>query len=177
MYRCACDVPSHCYTWSFEPKTDWSANYASATEIFGYFKDFAKKYGLEKYIKLQHEVVGAQWNEVTGQWSVQVKSYGDETVKTASAHILINAGGILNAWRYPAIPGIQSYKGTLVHSAGWPDDLDLSGKVVGLIGNGYEDGVSNVEIMGLLTREMKVFWDPDPARYQVTSQRTGDLHS
>lgn len=136
FFSCACDVPSHCYTWSFEPKTDWSANYASSKEIFKYFKDFSTRHGLDKYIALEHEVVGATWDEETAQWHVQVKDLQSGTVSSASAHVLINAGGILNAWRYPPIPGIQSYKGDLVHSAAWPQDLDLKGKVVGLIGNG-----------------------------------------
>lgn len=129
-------MPSHCYTWSFEPKTDWSANYASSKEIFKYFKDFSTKYALDKYIELSHEVIGAVWDEEAGQWHVQVKDINNGSVESASAHILINAGGILNAWRYPPIPGINTYKGTLVHSAAWPEELNLSGKVVGLIGNG-----------------------------------------
>ncbi|KAJ5653418.1 flavin-binding monooxygenase [Penicillium lividum] len=148
---CACDVPSHCYTWSFEPKTDWSANYATAKEIFGYFKDFAARHALEKFIEFQHEVVGAQWDDATGEWTVQVKNNADGTIKTDSAHVLINAGGILNAWRYPTIPGIQSYKGTLVHSAAWPEDLDLSGKVVGLIGNGS----SGIQILPAIKSQVK----------------------
>ncbi|KAJ5745469.1 flavin-binding monooxygenase [Penicillium odoratum] len=148
---CACDVPSHCYTWSFEPKTDWSANYATAKEIFGYFKDFAARHELEKFIEFQHEVVGAQWDDVIGEWTIQVKNNADGTIKTDSAHVLINAGGILNAWRYPAIPGIQSYKGALVHSAAWPEDLDLSGKVVGLIGNGS----SGIQILPAIKSQVK----------------------
>lgn len=133
---CACDVPAHNYTWSFEPKTDWSANYASSKEIFKYFKDFTRKYGLSKYIKLEHEVVGATWMEAEAQWKVDVKDLRSGNTQSSFAHILVNAGGILNAWRYPPIPGIKDFKGDLVHSAAWPEHLDLNGKVVGLIGNG-----------------------------------------
>ena len=50
--------------------------------------------------------------------------------------ILINAGGILNAWRWPAIPGLEKYKGKLLHTANWDPNVDLTGKHVGLIGNG-----------------------------------------
>jgi cation diffusion facilitator CzcD-associated flavoprotein CzcO len=75
-------------------------------------------------------------DEGVGKWHARAKDLRTGTVKTASAHVLINAGGILNAWRYPPIPGIEKYKGILVHSAAWPEDLDLTGEVVGLIGNG-----------------------------------------
>lgn len=53
-----------------------------------------------------------------------------------SCDILINAGGILNAWRWPAIPGLKNYKGKLLHTADWDENTDLTGQRVGLIGNG-----------------------------------------
>ncbi|EFX00491.1 flavin-binding monooxygenase [Grosmannia clavigera kw1407] len=134
---CACDVPSHNYTWSFEPKTDWSANYAASKEIFAYFKDFSAKHGLEKYVRLRHQVVGARWDDDEAMWHVQIDDLAHGTRVERTAQILINAGGILNAWRFPPIPGIQTFKGPLVHSAAWPEEeLDLEGKTVGLIGNG-----------------------------------------
>lgn len=137
MISCACDVPSHNYTWSFEPKTDWSANYASSKEILKYFKDFSTKYGLQKYIQLRHQVVGAQWDQTKALWTVSVKNLETGDTFQSQARVLINAGGILNAWRYPAIPGIESFQGQLMHSAAWPEqEPDMTGKTVGLIGNG-----------------------------------------
>lgn len=141
LYSCACDVPSHCYTWSFEPKTDWSANYASSKEIRQYFSDFAKKYQLQRFIKLNHQVSNAVWDASSAMWKVDVQDMTNKKTISTSAHILINAAGILNAWRYPPIPGItDKYKGELVHSAAWPDNVDfkdfVKDKVVGLIGNG-----------------------------------------
>lgn len=133
---CACDVPSHCYTFSFEPKVDWSANYATAQEINQYFNDFATKYNLGKYIKTQHKVIDATWDAESAQWRVTVENLASGKLMTESCHILVNTGGILNDWRYPAIPGIKSFKGKLVHSAAWDPDLSLADKTVGLIGNG-----------------------------------------
>ncbi|KAA8618817.1 Phenylacetone monooxygenase [Pyrenophora tritici-repentis] len=137
MNRCACDVPSHNYTWSFEPKTDWSANYATSEEIYDYFKSFSDKYGLEKFIKFRHQVIGARWDEQEALWHVTVQDLATGNTIERTAQILINAGGILNSWRFPPIPGINSFKGPLVHSAAWPKfGLELTGKTVGLIGNG-----------------------------------------
>lgn len=128
-------VPAHNYTYSFEPKYDWSANYASSREIFQYFKDFVQKYDLRQYIHCNHEVIGASWDTTCNEWKVSIKDDAG-TVLEKSCDFLINAAGILNAWRYPAIPGLESYKGTLVHSANWDDKLDVTDKHVGLIGNG-----------------------------------------
>lgn len=133
---CACDVPSHNYTWSFEPKLDWSAVYPPAKEIFDYFEGFAQKYGLHQYVRLQHQVVGAEWNHDKGGYDVKVQDNTTGTVITDHCDILVNAGGILNNWRWPAIPGLDKYKGTLLHTAAWDDSVSLEGKHVGLIGNG-----------------------------------------
>lgn len=123
------------YTWSFEPKTDWSRTYATSPEIFEYFRGFARKYDLEKHIQYSSPVTGATWDEAAAQWNVEISTGG--ATRTDSCDILINAGGILNAWRWPPIPGLESFAGPKLHSASWDETLDLSGKTVGLIGNGY----------------------------------------
>ncbi|KAL3462618.1 hypothetical protein BJX64DRAFT_276962 [Aspergillus heterothallicus] len=139
---CACDVPSHNYTWSFEPKTDWSGTYASSREIFAYFDAFAAKYGLRQYCRVNHQVVHAAWSadparyQHGGGYEVRVQDLESGREFVDSCDVLINAGGILNSWRWPAIPGIEQFRGTLVHTANWDDGIDLRGKHVGLIGNG-----------------------------------------
>lgn len=132
---CACDVPAHNYTYSFEPKHDWSANYASSSEIYQYFKDFVHKYDLRQYLHCSHKITGARWDDATKEWTVTVRNDAEVSFEK-KCDFLINAAGILNAWRYPAIPGLQGYQGTLVHSANWDEKLDVTGKHVGLIGNG-----------------------------------------
>ena len=79
------------YTWELNI---WSQFYSSAPEILEYFKHIADKYDLRKYIKLQHEVVHAQWNEETGKWTVKVKNLVNGTDFEDSGEILINASGI-----------------------------------------------------------------------------------
>lgn len=133
---CACDVPSHNYTWSFEPKKDWSAVYASSAEIYKYFNDFAEKYHLHPYVRTKHQVTGAIWNDEQAGWDISVKDVATNTEFGDSCDILINASGILNNWRWPAIPGLFDFKGTLLHTANWDENVDLKGKNVGLIGNG-----------------------------------------
>ena len=43
---CACDVPSHFYSYSFEGRSDWSRTFPERSEIFAYLSGLAKKYGL-----------------------------------------------------------------------------------------------------------------------------------
>lgn len=81
-------------------------------------------------------MVGATWNSSQGGYTVEIADVATGQVETDTCDILINAGGILNAWRWPAIPGLKNYKGPLLHSANWDDSVSLEGKHVGLIGNG-----------------------------------------
>ncbi|KAI0121194.1 hypothetical protein BJ170DRAFT_149643 [Xylariales sp. AK1849] len=133
---CACDVPSHNYTWSFEPKLDWSSVYPPGKEIYDYHESFAKKYNLFQYVRLQRQVVGAYWDSHRGGYDVKIKDTVNGTVASDHCDLLINAGGILNNWKWPAIPGLNKYKGTLLHTANWDESVSLEGKHVGLIGNG-----------------------------------------
>ncbi|ROT36327.1 FAD/NAD(P)-binding domain-containing protein [Sodiomyces alkalinus F11] len=133
---CACDVPSHNYTWSFEPNLSWSAVYPPSNEIFDYFEGFARKYCLHQYVKVRHQVVGAAWDHVNGGYTVQVQDLATGKITTDHCDMLVNAGGVLNHWKWPAIPGLDKYKGVLLHTANWDESVSLEGKVVGLIGNG-----------------------------------------
>ncbi|KAF2748331.1 FAD/NAD(P)-binding domain-containing protein [Sporormia fimetaria CBS 119925] len=153
---CACDVPAHTYTWSFEPKKDWSAVYAGSKEIYTYFNDFATKYGLRKFVKTRHEVAGAYWNHEKGGYDVHVKDLQSGQTITDHCAILINASGILNNWAWPAIPGLDKYKGTLLHTANWDDNVDLSGRHVGLIGNG-SSGIQVLPQIQPITKKVTTF--------------------
>ena len=133
---CACDVPAHNYVFSWEPKPDWSAVYAGSSEIKEYFKEFATKYDLNKYISVNSEVSQSQWHEDRGQWEVTVKDTVTGHLIKDFCDILINGSGILNNWRWPNIPGLNDFKGRLLHSANYDASADLTGKRVGLIGNG-----------------------------------------
>jgi cation diffusion facilitator CzcD-associated flavoprotein CzcO len=50
--------------------------------------------------------------------------------------VFISATGAINAWQWPDIKGLQSFKGKLVHSANWDPTIDVTGKRVALIGGG-----------------------------------------
>ncbi len=69
--------------------------YSTAPEIFKYFNDFAKKYGLEKYIKTEHAVSHAEWDERAAKWNVKVKDARTGSIIDDQCDILINATGTL----------------------------------------------------------------------------------
>lgn len=133
---CACDVPAHNYTFSWEPAPESSAVYVSSAELYQYFKRFSVKHGLKKYIRLQHEVASATWKG--DFWGIEIYDRRNNKMVNSECDILINATGILNNWNWPAINGLTDFQGTLLHSANWDSSVVLEGKEIGLIGNGYD---------------------------------------
>ncbi|KAL3444849.1 hypothetical protein BJX65DRAFT_319736 [Aspergillus insuetus] len=133
---CGCDIPSINYQFSWAPSSHWSSFYSSASEILHYFKSVAQDYGLMKYMNLNSKVVDARWVEEERQWHIQVQKTDSHTVFTDKADILINASGVLNKWKWPAIPNREAFQGPMLHSANWDDSIQLEGKRVGVIGSG-----------------------------------------
>ncbi|OAA60218.1 Flavin monooxygenase-like protein [Niveomyces insectorum RCEF 264] len=133
---CKCDIPSHNYQFTWEPNPNWSGLFSTSSEIQAYLEHCAKKHDLNSYFKLSHAVVGATWDEAQSIWRVKVEDTQRKVVFEDWCHFLLNAGGILNHWKWPDIPGLRSFEGQLIHSANWPADADLQDKNVAVIGNG-----------------------------------------
>jgi cation diffusion facilitator CzcD-associated flavoprotein CzcO len=72
-----CDVPSHLYSFSFEPKRDWSRPYARQPEILAYMEEVAERYGMYPFIRFGTEVRSARWDERDASWTVETAE-GDE---------------------------------------------------------------------------------------------------
>src|SRR3954466_5036773 len=68
---CACDVPSHLYSFSFAPNPDWSQTYSPQPEIRDYLRRCADDFGVRPYVRTNHEVTGAEWNEDESAWEVE----------------------------------------------------------------------------------------------------------
>ncbi|TPX08646.1 uncharacterized protein E0L32_009835 [Thyridium curvatum] len=134
---CACDIPSVCYQYSWARKPDWSQYYSASPEIHKYFKDVAVEADVIKYCSFNHKIIRAEWLSGPGKWKITVMRNGnpDDTFDDY-ADFFLHGGGVLNNWRWPQIEGLHSFRGTLVHTARWPESLDLSGEKVLQIGIG-----------------------------------------
>ncbi len=127
---CQCDVPSHLYSYSFEPNPSWTRTYSRQPEIWAYLRRTARRYGLGEHLRFGHELTGATWDETAGAWHVETT--GGDFV----ASLLIDAMGPLSQPAKPRIPGLKGFEGTIFHSAEWDHDHDLTGERVAVIGTG-----------------------------------------
>jgi cation diffusion facilitator CzcD-associated flavoprotein CzcO len=127
---CACDVPSHLYSFSFAPNPRWSETYSKQPEIRAYLQRVADEYGVRPQIRFNHTVETAAWNEQEKRWEI-------ETDKgPIRARVLVAGMGPLAEPSIPALPGLESFEGTMFHSARWDHDWDPQGKRVASIGTG-----------------------------------------
>ena len=125
----ACDVPSHLYSYSFEPNPEWSHRFSPGPEIQAYFESVAKRHGLESRIQCGEEVTRCAFER--GRWQLETKSG-----RRDEADVVIAATGVLHHPNLPDIPGLDRFAGALFHSARWDHGVSLDGRRVGIIGTG-----------------------------------------
>jgi cation diffusion facilitator CzcD-associated flavoprotein CzcO len=138
---CACDVPAHLYSFSFERNPDWTRMFAGQQEIWQYLKFCVQRYGLGPYIRFKTRFCQAAWDESAGRWRISVshisRANGDPSGNVSiRARVLISGMGALHVPHYPDIPGIERFSGPSFHSATWRSDVDLSGQAVAVVGTG-----------------------------------------
>ncbi len=124
-----CDVPSHLYSFSFEPKPDWSQTFAAGAEIQAYAEHCVDKYDLRRHLELGTTLCEARYDAGRGEWRLVT---ADGAVR--SARVFICSVGPLNRPRLPR--GIAAFAGEVMHSARWNPAYEFSNKRVALIGTG-----------------------------------------
>lgn len=143
----ACDVPSQLYQFGFAPKADWRHVWADGREIQRYHRDVVDRLGLAPLIRLDTEVTEARWDDTGREWTVRTAA-GDEL----AADFLICATGVLHHPFVPEIPGLADFRGAVVHTAEWDDDLETDGKRIAVIGTGS----TGVQVVSALQPEAAV---------------------
>jgi cation diffusion facilitator CzcD-associated flavoprotein CzcO len=127
---CACDVPSHLYSFSFEPNPHWSRTFSPQPEIQDYLRHCARKYGVLPHVRFDSELLDARWDEAAQRWILQTAG------GPLTARVLVAATGPLSEPSIPVVPGLDSFRGTVFHSARWNHEHDLRGRRVAVVGTG-----------------------------------------
>jgi cation diffusion facilitator CzcD-associated flavoprotein CzcO len=127
---CRCDVPSHLYSFSFAPNPNWSSTFSPQPEILEYLRGVARRFGVVEHVRFDHELESAEWDASEARWRLET-SRGP-----MSADVLICGQGPLSEPKLPDVPGIESFEGTLFHSAKWDHEHDLAGERVAVVGTG-----------------------------------------
>ncbi|MFE0327884.1 flavin-containing monooxygenase [Streptomyces sp. NPDC058960] len=141
---CACDVPSHLYSFSFAPHPDWPRTFSGQEHIRAYLEHVADVFGLRPHLRFRSEVKLMTWDAARLRWDIETSS------GSLTADVVVSATGPLSDPRIPDVPGLDSFPGAVFHSARWDHDQDLRGKRVAMVGT----GASAIQIVPAIQRDV-----------------------
>jgi cation diffusion facilitator CzcD-associated flavoprotein CzcO len=127
------DIYTLCFPW--EPWTR-PEMIVDGEHIWEYLDQTVRKHGIDQHIRFNTHVRSADWDSTTDTWTVHTEQHG--TPKTYRSRFLFFGTGYYNYDEpyTPAFPGIEAFKGEVVHPQHWPESLDYAGKRVVVIGSG-----------------------------------------
>lgn len=124
------------FSYPFRP---WNRSdvIADGPSILQYVRDTAREFGIDQHIRFKQKVLSARWLSEDVRWIVEVKADSGEIGRYTCDFLY----GCTGYYRYdagyePEFPGIDNFRGRIVHPQTWPAELDYSGKKVIVIGSG-----------------------------------------
>ncbi len=130
------DSDLHTFGYRFKPWT--SAPIATAAEILAYMGEVIAENGLARHIRYRHRISSASWSSATNRWTIEaVRTDSGEAVRFTANFLWMCQGYYRHSEGYtPTWPGMDTFKGRIVHPQSWPEDLDTEGKQIVVIGSG-----------------------------------------
>jgi cation diffusion facilitator CzcD-associated flavoprotein CzcO len=131
------DSDMHTLGYRFRPWIE-SKTIADGDSILEYVRETAREAGIDSKIRFQHRVLRAAWSSEDSRWAVEAeRTDTGETARVTCDYLWCCSG----YYRYdegyiPEFPGIDRFRGEVVHPQHWPQDLDYAGKRVVVIGSG-----------------------------------------
>ncbi len=131
------DSDMYTFSYGFKPWRDKSA-IADGAKILNYIRETAAEYELERHIRYQHKVISAEWSTDDHRWLVSaVRGDSGEQV-TISCKFVFSCSGYYDYEQgyTPEFVGVDDFKGEVIHTQHWPEQLDYRNKRVVVIGSG-----------------------------------------
>jgi acetone monooxygenase (methyl acetate-forming) len=130
------DSPSHVYQYWFSEEIlaawNWSERFPAQPEIERYLNFVADRCDLRKDIQFKTRITKAEYDQGGKRWLVTT-DHGD----TVTTQFLVSCTGMLSTPIAPPFPGRDTFRGTVIHTARWPQEgVAFAGKRVGVIGTG-----------------------------------------
>ena len=151
-----CDVPSIEYSFGFseelEQEWDWPEVFSAQPDILRYANHVADRFNLRKDIQFESRVTEVLFLEESGDWRISV----GETYQ-CHAKFCVMATGCLSVPNTPEIEGADQFRGQVLHTGRWPkEEVDLSGRRVGVIGTG-SSGVQAIPELAKMSGHLYVY--------------------
>ena len=148
------DTISITYEFAFEKEYRWTEYFGKGPEVRGYLNMVSKKFGPYEHTRFGTEVQHATFDTERDVWVLDLMTPdGPDTIE---ANVVINAVGAFTNPNFPSFEGLDDFRGVVVHPSRWPEDLDLTGKRVGVVGNG-STGVQLLAPVAEVAEQVYVF--------------------
>lgn len=131
---CGVDTPNHSYSFSFGARNPWTRYFAQRQELLDYLKKVALEHDVRSHIRFNTELTSSHWDETRRRWISTLKTAGD--AEDFESSVLVSAIGQLNDPSRAHFRGEEEFKGRILHSALWSEDIKFDGKHVAVIGTG-----------------------------------------
>ena len=172
-----CDVESTYFSYSFDEQLQqdwtWPHRYAYQQEVLEYLNHVADRFDLRRSIALNTICDGATWDAASSRWTVRLGE------RTTSARFLITATGGTADPNIPELQGLNRFEGTVAHTLTWPENLDLAGKRVAVLGTG-SSGIQVVVAAAEVAEEVTVLqrtasWVVPAWNHVMTPEQTAQI--
>ncbi len=130
------DSDLHTFGYRFKP---WvGPPIATAEEIRKYMGEVIEENDLGRHIRYNHRISSASWSSADNRWTIEAtRTDAGEAVVITANFLWMCQGYYRHSEGYtPEWPGMDRFKGSIVHPQTWPEDLDYTGKRVIVIGSG-----------------------------------------
>ncbi len=129
------DSESYTYGYSWSPEVlerwDWKERFSPQPETLRYLNFVADTHDLRRHMRFGQRVRSMVWDEGARTWTLTT-----EAGTRYESRFVITGLGALSVPTMPSIPGMDDFGGRSFHTYHWPDELDLTGQRVGIIGTG-----------------------------------------
>ncbi|KAG7664427.1 uncharacterized protein J8A68_002030 [[Candida] subhashii] len=132
----ACDIPALWYSFSFALNSNWSRVQPPGYEMEEYILMIAEKYKLAEKTRFKTTVESCVYNDKDGNWTINARDVETGKKLIHTANIVLTCQGGLVQPIHPDIDGLDTFKGTYMHSALWDHSVSFKDKRIIVLGNG-----------------------------------------
>ena len=127
------DIESVHYSYSFSEELQqewhWTERFAPQSEILRYLEHVADRFDIRKDVTFDTRVTSATWDDQADLWRVTT-----DDGKSHTARYFVSGAGALSVPKIPDFPGVETFAGQVLLTGNWREEVDLSGRRVGIIG-------------------------------------------
>jgi cation diffusion facilitator CzcD-associated flavoprotein CzcO len=168
---------SDLFTFGYRFKAWTGKPIASGKEILDYMGEVIEENDLAPHMRYNQHIVSANWSNDTQLWTLTATNKeSGETLTYTTNFLWMNQGYYKHAKGYtPEWPGMDRFKGPIVHPQTWPKELDYKGTHGGIIGSGATTATVAPAIAGecehvTVLQRSPTYFVPRPNNNELTTQ-------